>query len=130
MKYEFRPGDRVRFRKWDDMAAEFGENSDSGAIDIRPYFTLAMKHLCGTEATITAIDKSGYGTYSCTLTDFTANGRVEFYYCFEMLEPAVEKVTADKFLESIGAIKPHRRLSWVLRACQRLKTTFIGTGSI
>lgn len=48
-------GQRVRFRDWDDMKAEFGVRN-SGAIDCRFLFTEAMKELCGQEFTIVSID--------------------------------------------------------------------------
>ena len=55
-------GDRVRFRSWEDMAEEFGEengNIDTGAA----YFTNQMRYLCGTEFEIEKIE--GSVIYGC-----------------------------------------------------------------
>lgn len=63
VKDGFNIGDRVRFRTWEDMEAEFGLNH-SGNIDCEAVFTTSMKHLCGVEFTITDMtydDKRVYG---------------------------------------------------------------------
>lgn len=57
---KFAPGDIVRIRDWDDMAAEYGVTD--GAIHIgenRPWFTRPMYDLCGTICTVTAIETVG-----------------------------------------------------------------------
>ena len=46
---EFKVGDRVRIKTWEQMKKEFGENFD-GEINCRPCFTEYMKHLCGRTA--------------------------------------------------------------------------------
>ena len=51
---EFKVGDRVRIKSWEQMEKEFGKNSDGG-IDCMPCFIEDMKHLCGKTATIDEI---------------------------------------------------------------------------
>lgn len=51
----FKVGDRVRIRSWDDMEKEFGLDL-YGNIECECAFTIGMKHLCGTEFTITGFD--------------------------------------------------------------------------
>lgn len=49
-------GQRVRFREWDDMAAEFGVDADSGLIPCSDGFSPGMRYLCGTEFEIENVD--------------------------------------------------------------------------
>ena len=68
----FKVGDRVVVRNWDDMAKEYGVYDGSGTIKCPNGFTVTMKHLCGRTATVESVngtsigvdfdDKSG-GTY-------------------------------------------------------------------
>ena len=50
----FKPGDRVVVRDWDDMVKEYGVNS-LGRIDKDSLFVDGMKHLCGRTATVTRV---------------------------------------------------------------------------
>lgn len=59
MQYDFNPGDRVRFRSWDDMKEEFGLDSYERYIDCRFQFVEDMRDLCGKEYTIDWIDADG-----------------------------------------------------------------------
>jgi len=54
-------GDRVIFRNWDDMAAEFGVRDDfiTSPIVVSP----AMMEFCGKKATVTDIDRGYSNTY-------------------------------------------------------------------
>lgn len=51
---DFKVGDRVRIRQWDDMANEFGVNGIFDFIQVSKHFTPRMKFLCGKECIITA----------------------------------------------------------------------------
>ena len=51
---EFKVGDKLRIREWDDMKSEFGLNS-SGNISCRFTFTQEMKRLCGENFTVRKI---------------------------------------------------------------------------
>lgn len=51
----FKVGDRVVVRDWDDMAAEYGV-SKWGDINKDSQFTSSMKHLCGRTATVTCVE--------------------------------------------------------------------------
>ena len=53
---EFKIGDRVRIRQWEDMEKEFGTDL-CGDIVMKGYwhFAKGMRHLCGREAVITEI---------------------------------------------------------------------------
>lgn len=59
MSVEFKVGDKVRIREWQDMVDEFGINED-GNIPCNKVFTVNMKFLCGKDFVIE--DISGYGT--------------------------------------------------------------------
>ena len=79
---DFKIGDRVIFRQWDDMAAEFG--TDSGRdIKCRKGFTHSMRPLCGTTATITELNSSG----TVKLCDFDYDGMVSWWYSVDMIAP-------------------------------------------
>ena len=52
----FKVGDRVVVRDWDDMANEYGL-SKWGDVKKDSQFTSGMKHLCGHTATVTAVEK-------------------------------------------------------------------------
>lgn len=49
---EFKVGDRVLIRHWDDMCEEFGYPASGQSIDVPFSFTEEMRHLCGREATV------------------------------------------------------------------------------
>lgn len=55
MSKEFKVGDKVKIRQWDDMVEEFGID-ETGDIDCRCCFTDDMTELCGETAVITKID--------------------------------------------------------------------------
>ena len=51
---EYKKGDLVIFRDWDDMAAEYGYDRFE-SIDCTFSFSRAMQHLCGEIATISSV---------------------------------------------------------------------------
>lgn len=53
-KHEFKVGDKVRIRQWDDMVEEFGLDGN-GDIKCMCYFIREMKNFCHKTATITEI---------------------------------------------------------------------------
>lgn len=55
---DFKAGDIVRFRTWDDMKKEFGLRD--GYIDCKFAFIREMKYLCGKEFEITKVGKNGH----------------------------------------------------------------------
>lgn len=73
---DFKVGDRVVVRDWDDMKKEYGTYDGSGTIKCHNGFTVTMKHLCGRTATVVDVkgisirvdfdDKSGdtYWSYA------------------------------------------------------------------
>lgn len=80
-RYEFKVGDRVRIRSWDDMRKEFG--GTTACINVPYSFTKNMRPLCGAVATIKEIrgdivELGGWSTKADTYWNFTAG----------MLEPA------------------------------------------
>lgn len=80
--YNFKVGDRVQFKSWEEMKKEFGLSGDE-TIPCSYYFTEMMKHLCGTYATIVSIrDKK------VELKDFTARGDLAWAYSTDMIKPA------------------------------------------
>lgn len=67
---EFKEGDIVRIREWDDMVKEFGLIGDY-SIPCRSSFTKPMKPLCGKEFSISHINGDGiiYGhNFSWTIS--------------------------------------------------------------
>lgn len=54
----FKVGDVVRVRQWDDMMSEFGLNFE-GDINCAACFTINMKDLCGEVFTISKMTKYG-----------------------------------------------------------------------
>ena len=52
----FKVGDRVVVREWDDMAKEYGVCDGSGTIKCPNGFTVTMKHLCGRTATVVGVN--------------------------------------------------------------------------
>lgn len=85
MKHKFKVGDRVQFKSWEEMEKEFGVDSN-GRIDVVYGFTIGMKHLCNTYATVDSIEDD-----SVFLKDFTAKGAVGWCFCCDMLKPVKEE---------------------------------------
>ena len=85
-EFKFKVGDRVQFKTWKEMKEEYGLDN-AGDIDFPVCFVRAMKHLCGTFATIAKIDD---GEYFCELKDFTTKlqSDVDWDYSIDMLKPA------------------------------------------
>lgn len=55
--FEFKVGDRVQFKTWEEMEEEFGLDDEGKHIPIdTTCFSTFMKHLCGTFATIKSIN--------------------------------------------------------------------------
>lgn len=52
----FKVGDRVVVREWDDMKKEYGVYDGSGTIKCPNGFTVTMKHLCGRTATVVGVN--------------------------------------------------------------------------
>lgn len=49
----FKVGDKLRIREWDDMKSEFGE--EYGTIQCHYKFNFEMRHMCGRDFTVSAI---------------------------------------------------------------------------
>jgi len=86
---KFAPGDTVRIRDWDDMAAEYGVTD--GDIDIgenRPWFTQPMRQFCGMVCTVTAIETvNRYELVRIKEVGDDPNDSIRFWnFCDEMLE--------------------------------------------
>jgi len=85
-KYEFKVGDRVQFKEWDEMEREFGLDS-WGDIKCSVRFDADMCHLCGTYATIKKICRDG----TVDLSEFSTKGDRCWLYHVDMLKPASTK---------------------------------------
>lgn len=91
-KHEFKVGDKVRIRQWDDMTKEFGLNKFN-QIDTNPIFAQSMKPLCDQIATIIAFGRTFSGTPFIKLKfnkdelDTDLN-----FYSADMLEPYIPRV--------------------------------------
>lgn len=84
--HDFKVGDRVQFKSWDEMEKEFGLDSDENISLSRPRFLKCMTNLCGTYATIRKIGKA-----FVWLKDFTADGDTDWDYSLDMLKPATDE---------------------------------------
>lgn len=98
MKYEFKVGDRVRIREWDDMEKEFGCSYDN--INCFPKFVSGMKHLCGRKARIIGINRRKV----CLQFDDTS-GDTDWEYYTDMIEPLIlkEKITIERYGNKVVA---------------------------
>lgn len=90
MEHTFKVGDRVQFKSWEEMEKEFG--LDYGAVRTTPSFTIKMRHLCETYATIENIYKNG----DVELIDFSIskekrNAAIDWFYSLDMLKPVKEE---------------------------------------
>ena len=114
-KHEFKVGDRVQFKSWEEMEKEFGLDDD-GDIDIFPAFTKGMKYLCGTYATIKDID---YYLDRVKLTDFSIPNldRNKWIISLDMLKPAVNEPKQWKFTEDEKVILRNlpKEYNWIAR---------------
>lgn len=87
-KYEFKVGDRVQFKEWDEMGKEFGLRTDG--INTKCLFRKEMRHFCGTYATIENLT-SFAGHPLVVLRDFTTTGNTRWNFTPDMLKPASTK---------------------------------------
>ena len=79
-KDRYEVGDLVLVKKWNDMVAEYGLDSD-GDINTRESFTRDMKKYCGNIMTVSLVDEDG--TYK--LKD------AGFWFSNDMIEGAVQE---------------------------------------
>lgn len=87
MQKEFKVGQTVRIRQWDDMASEFGISSYEN-IRCATSFTPSMKHLCGRVATITYLEGN------IIELDFEdKSGDISWDFTTDMLEPVMCKAS-------------------------------------
>lgn len=78
---EFKVGDRVEIKTWDEMEKEYGTATWGEISHGDTCFCGTMKHLCGRTATITEIDEDRY------FLDFDdKSGDIEWYYTAWMLK--------------------------------------------
>ena len=95
-KHEFKVGDKVRIRQWDDMAEEFGLN-ENGNIDCLYCFVDEMKIFCGEIATIVCINGI---TVHLRFNNGKSNSRWNFSR--DMLEPYTPRVAkAGEYVRTI-----------------------------
>lgn len=81
-QHQFKVGDRVRFKTWEQMEKEYGLD-EYGEIRTTTIFTECMKHLCGTFATIKTIEGN-----EVILSDFSSQGMTCFNFSIDMIEPS------------------------------------------
>jgi hypothetical protein len=87
MKRNFKVGDRVRIRQWDDMEREYGVDYD-GDIKCRPFFASGMRPLCGEEAKILSLLDNGRVALSFRQGGI---GACSWNFCVDMLEPITNR---------------------------------------
>lgn len=89
-EHEFKVGDRVQFKSWEEMENKYGLDSRAGQATIKtnPRFLNSMSYLCGTYATIKEIKENGV----VELKDFTTGYTNDlFSYSLDMLKPATNE---------------------------------------
>lgn len=87
---EFKVGDRVRIKSWEQMEKEFGISH--GDIPCKCGFNSEMRHLCGRTATISEIND-----YKVKLKDWSdAGGKIHWFFSTDM----IELVDTSKFTKS------------------------------
>ena len=84
MRNKFKVGDRVQFKSWEEMEKEFGVDYYG---DIRNGFVTAMKHLCGTHATIKRFKENG----DVELNHFSSKGDTFWGYSTDMIKPVTSE---------------------------------------
>jgi len=84
MSRDFKVGDRVRIRAWDDMEKEYGLNELMN-IKCKKTFTSGMKNLCGRTATISETREDGVVNL-CDWDD--SSGDIAWQFSTDMLELA------------------------------------------
>lgn len=88
MQHDFKVGDIIQFKDWNEMAEEYDSDNDRiyfGDPDIHHTFIDEMKHLCGTTAVIKEFVKSN--PLYVYLKDFTAKERTSWIYHVYMFKP-------------------------------------------
>lgn len=80
-KVKFKVGQRVQFKTWEEMEKEFGLDGTDD-IKCKGCFVGGMKPLCGTYATITRINESGY----VALDEFSSDAEHEWTYHTDMIK--------------------------------------------
>ena len=99
-KHEFKVGDRVRIRQWDDMEKEFGLN-EFGSIDCEYMFTKDMKEFCGKVGTI-----KGFSPMRGVIFYESYLNETNYDFSTDMLEPA-STITLKQFFDSKEHIGIH-----------------------
>lgn len=84
MRNNFKVGDRVQFKSWEEMEKEFGVDCFG---DIRNGFVTTMKHLCGTHATIKRFKENG----DVELNHFSSKGDTFWGYLTDMIKPVTSE---------------------------------------
>ena len=116
--YEFKVGDRVQFKSWEEMEREFGVD-ECGDINIPMGFLKSMKFLCGTYATIKGLYKDSSMEVMVNLIDSTCNEDSfnDYGYTLSMLKPAVNEPKQWKFTEDEKVILRNlpKEYNWIAR---------------
>lgn len=78
-KNQYKFGDQVLIKQWDDMASEYGV-SEYGSIQTTPYFVSEMKGYCGQIMIVSFVDSDG--SFQCQDTNW--------WFSNDMIEGAVQ----------------------------------------
>ena len=99
MKNNFKVGQKVRIRAWEDMEKEFG-TTYCNEIKCKFTFVHEMKHLCGRIATITNIDKDK----QVGLDFEDKSGKICWAYSTDMIEPINETIVIYRSKENSNEV--------------------------
>lgn len=104
MREEFKPGDTVVIREWDDMQEEYGLN-EYGNIECACHFTTEMKDFCGIEMVIKSVGRTDWGN---TVVEFVSpvEGMNMYYFSTDMIrrvdETVHQEIDIDAFMSIIA----------------------------
>lgn len=98
----FKVGDRVVVREWDDMAEEYGtKNGIRITPDHSTSFLVSMKHLCGRTATVTDVRDNDY-----VFVDFDdKSSDTDWYYKKWMFNPSDDTPARDDVIREGDTVK-------------------------
>lgn len=103
MKNNFKVGDRVRIRQWEDMEKELKKDSDGDLRTILTCFTKNMKCLCGRSATIEIIESNG----EVKLCKWSNSEKTNYCFDIDMIEPyksdEPEQITITRYGQKVVA---------------------------
>lgn len=102
---QYKVGDKVRIRQWDDMVAEFGTDADGDIPIDEIFFSIEMRDLCGREFVVHKTDEVLGATVYLPDSDGDDADICDYSIIDEMLERVYYESEAPDGLYSIDEIE-------------------------